>query len=186
MNIEAVKALIEKDGIVFLTYGGFLSQTLIVGMTEALEKEAEHNDISIGESTDIFTIFIELAQNMMNYSKVAEESSTKNKSEGLIIVGRCDDEKRHYYILSQNVIALQDKEKIEPKLQEIITLNKEELKKRYRELRKSGRDTHDKGGGIGFYEIAKRSDGVEYSFTPINAQKYYFQFKAYININKKD
>lgn len=186
MNIEAIKALIEKDGIVFLAYGGFLSQALIAGMTEALEKEAEHSALSMGESTDIFTIFIELSQNMMNYSKAIDESSTKNKSEGLIIVGRCDEDNKHYYVLSQNVIGLNDKEKIEPKLQEIELLNKDELKKRYRELRKSGKDTHEKGGGIGFYEIAKRSDKIEYSFTPVNAQKYYFQFKAYININQKD
>ncbi len=186
MNIDAVKAIIEKDGIVFLTYGGFLSQALIVGMTEALEKEAENSELSIGESTDIFTIFIELSQNMMNYSKSIEEGSSRNKSEGLIIVGRCDEDNRHYYVLSQNVIGLKDKEKIEPKLQEIERMNKDELKKRYRELRKSGKDTHEKGGGIGFYEIAKRSDKIEYGFTPINSQKYYFQFKAYININQKE
>lgn len=186
MDIEAVKSLIQRDGIVFLTYGGFLSQTIIVGMTEALEKEAEHSEISVGESADIYTIFIELAQNMMNYSKSIDESSTKNRSEGLIIVGRVDNNDIHYYVLSQNVIALADKEKIEPKLKEIDNMNKDELKKRYRELRKSGKDTHEKGGGIGFYEIAKRSDKIEYSFKAINSQKYYFQFKAYINIKTKE
>ena len=36
MNIHSIQKIVEKDGIVFLTYGGFLSQTLIAGMTEAL------------------------------------------------------------------------------------------------------------------------------------------------------
>ena len=50
----------------------------------------------------------------------------------------------NYYIHSQNIIALKDKEKIEPKLEEILTLDQEQLKKKYRELRRSGRDKHGK------------------------------------------
>ena len=58
MNISAIQEIVEKDGIVFLTYGGFLSQALISGMTEALEKEAEQNELNMGDSSNIFTIFI--------------------------------------------------------------------------------------------------------------------------------
>lgn len=186
MDIKAVQQAIEKDGIVFLTYGGFLSQALISGMTEALEKEAEYNEIGIGESTNIFTIFIELSQNMMNYSKNLDEQKGKPKAEGIIVVGKCLEDDIHYYVFSQNIVTASDMEKIEPKLLEIRALDKEGVKKRYRELRKSGRDTHEKGGGIGFYEIAKRSDKIEFVFSKINDDKYYFQFKAYVNIKAKD
>ena len=68
-NITEVQQIVNKDGIVFLTYGGFLTQTLISGITEALEKEAEESELSMGFANNIFTIFIELAQNMMNYAK---------------------------------------------------------------------------------------------------------------------
>lgn len=183
MNIRAIQQLVENDGIVFLTYGGFLSQALISGMTEALEKEAEQSDLSMGDASNIFTIFIELAQNMMNYSKEKSVDSKENKSEGLIIVGK--DKEDNYYLHSQNVIALEDKEKIEPKLVEIQTLNRDELKQRYKELRRSGANTHGKGGGIGFYEIAKRCNKIEYEFTQINEKKFYFHFKATI-ITKKE
>lgn len=182
MDIVAIQKLVERDGIVFLTYGGFLSQTLISGMTEALEQEAQRNDIGMGVSNNIFTIFIELSQNMMNYSKSKDEGCRKISPEGLIVVSR--ENSANYIVESHNIIAIEDKEKIEPTICEIQKLDKEALKKRYRELRKSGQKSHVKGGGIGFYEIAKRCDNLEFNITNINNDKYYFHIKT--TINNKD
>ena len=74
---------------------------------------------------------------------------------------------------------------VEPKLIEIKSLDKDGIKQRYKELRRSGANTHGKGGGIGFYEIAKRCDMIEYEFTQINENKFYFHFKATIKISKE-
>jgi hypothetical protein len=183
MNISEVQSLVEKDGIVFISYGGFLSQSLISAMTEALEKEAEYSEISMGISNNIFTIFIELSQNMMNYSKSKDENCREITPGGLIVVSK-DINNEKYYIHSQNIISIDDKEKIEPKLIEIESLDKNGIKERYKELRRSGKNTHGKGGGIGFYEIAKRCDKLEFDFKEINSDKYYFHVKTTIS-NKK-
>ena len=174
MDINQIQRMVDNDGIIFLSYGGYLSQTLIAGMTEALEKEAEDNGITMGISNNLFTIFIELSQNIMNYSKSL--SNDKFRAQGLILVSKDKDDS--YHIHSQNIVSKVDKEKIEPKLQEIQSLDKDALKKRYRELRKSGRNSHDKGGGIGFYEIARKCDSIEYSFTKIQDDRYYFYIKT--------
>ncbi|MEA1918990.1 MAG: SiaB family protein kinase [Campylobacterota bacterium] len=176
MNINEVQKMVDDDGIIFLSYGGHISQALISAMTEALEKEAEENGVSMGSSNNMFTIFIELSQNMMNYSKSLK--SQENATQGLIIVSK--DVDSNYHIHSQNIVSLADKEKIEPKLLEVQSLDKDGLKKRYRELRKSGQNTHGKGGGIGFYEIAKRCDSIEYDFTEIQEDRYYFHIKTNI------
>lgn len=182
MNINAVQELVDNDGIIFLSYGGYLSQTLITGMTEALEKEAEDYGINMTASNNIFTIFIELSQNMMNYSKTIDKTDPSLKPQGLILVSK--DERFNYHIHSQNVVSQADKDKMEPKLIEIQSLDKDGIKKRYRELRKSGQHTHGKGGGIGFYEIAKKCDSIEYNFTPINEDRYYFHIKTNIKTIK--
>lgn len=182
MNILEVQKMVDDDGIIFLSYGGYLSQTLIAGMTEALEKEAEYNGINMTMSNNIFTIFIELSQNMMNYSKTANDDDELLRPQGLILVSKDSD--YNYHIHSQNIISLEDKEKIEPKLLEILSLDREEVKNRYRELRKSGQDKHGKGGGIGFYEIAKKCDYLEYNFSKINEDRFYFHIKTTI-ITKK-
>jgi len=178
MNISEVQKMVEDDGIVFLSYGGFLSQALISSMTEALEKEADYNNISMNASNNIFIVFIELSQNMMNYSKSVSIDDESLRPQGLIFVSKSIE--GSYHIHSRNIISLQDKEKIEPTLLEIQSLDKSEIKKRYRELRKSGQNTHGKGGGIGFYEIAKRCDSIEYEFSQINENKFYFHIKTTI------
>ena len=182
MNINEVQKMVDNDGIIFLSYGGYLSQTLISGMTEALEKEAEANGINMTASNNIFTIFIELSQNMMNYSKTINDDDKSPRSQGLILVSK--DQKFNYHIHSQNIVSLEDKNKVEPKLLEIQSLDKDGIKKRYRELRKSGQHTHGKGGGIGFYEIAKKCDNIEYNFTKIKEDRYYFHIKTTIITNK--
>ena len=180
MDITQVQRMVDKDGIIFLSYGGYLSQTLIAGMTEALEKEAEENGITMGISNNLFTIFIELSQNIMNYSKSLHHD--KVRAQGLILVSKDKDD--NYHIHSQNIVSEADKEKVEPKLQEILSLDKDALKKRYRELRKSGKNTHGRGGGIGFYEIARKCDLFDFTFTKIQDNRYYLYIKTTNKIKK--
>jgi hypothetical protein len=184
MDMNEIQNLVDKDGIIFLSYGGYLSQTLITGMTEALEQEAKEYEISLTASSNIFTIFIELSQNMMNYSKSIDATNMSLRPQGLILVTK--DEHRNYHIHSQNIVSKADKEKIEPKLLEIQSLDRDGIKQRYRELRKSGQHTHGKGGGIGFYEIAKKCDSIDYEFTPINDDRYYFHIKTNIKTSKEN
>lgn len=184
MDIAEIHQIIKKDGIVFLSYGGFLSQALISAMTEALEKETQAYDISLGVSSNIFTVFIELSQNMMNYSKSIAPSNTEVTPEGLILVSR--DQKEHYFIDSQNIVSLEDMELIKPKLEEIKNMDKDSIKKRYRELRRSGKHTHGKGGGIGFYEVAKRCEEISFDFKRINEDKFYFHIRTRILTKKGD
>lgn len=176
MHINKLESLLEKEGIVFLTYGGFLTQSLVVGMTEALEKESENADISMKLANNIFTIFIELSQNMMNYSKSLKQNGQEFDPKGMIVVGKNKD--GYYYIMSQNIININDKNKIEEKLNKIISTDLEGVKQLYKEARRSGKDMHGKGGGIGFYEIAKRASKIEYDFSSIDDNKFYFKFKA--------
>ena len=181
MQLDNLEAILERDGIVFLIYGGFLTQPIISGLTSALENEVESGDLSVAASTNLFTIFIELAQNMMNYSKVKSSNDHSFDPKGLILVGM-NKEQSHYYILSRNIIDTPDKEKVESRLKELEGLDKDELRKLYREKRKSGRDKHTKGAGIGFVEIARRCDHMEHKFETYKDDKYYFTTKTTIDL----
>jgi hypothetical protein len=60
------------------------------------------------------------------------------------------------------------------------------LKKKYRELRRSGRGKHSKGAGIGFYEIAKRCSSFSHKFIKLDEDIYIFYFEANISYAKKE
>ncbi len=176
ISIEKLESVLEDD-IIFLTYGGSFSQSLIAGMTNVLEKEVEEDELSMRSANNIFVVFIELAQNIMNYSKKLEHS-TKFDPKGLIFVGKRE---RKYFICSQNIILLSDKERMEPKLEQIITSSPEEIKKLYREVRRSGRNAHEKGSGLGFLEVAKKAEKVSFEFKALSDERLYFKFCAMID-----
>jgi len=133
-----------------------------------MSKKVAHN---------LLTIFIELSQNMMNYSKQMASNHLEFNSKGLIVVG-FDKDNNDYYIYSRNRLLNQDKEKITPRIEQVLPLDKDALKKLYRTLRKSGKDKHERGAGIGFIEIARRCDGMEYHFNQIDETSHYFAFKV--------
>ena len=170
--VETVKEEIVK-------YEGVITQNVIASCIDNID--AKVTNLSLMGT--ISTITIEYCQNMMNYSKNDEQGSRQIVPAGVIEVECLDNE--YYEIMATNIVSIDDKEKIEPKLIEIQGLDKVGIKKRYRELRRSGENTHGKGGGIGMYEIAKVSDGIEYKFTPINSDKYYFTMKSIVKIKPK-
>lgn len=180
MNIYEVQKLVEKDSMIFLSYDGNLSQELITSMVESIEQEVKDCNISITASSNIFTVFIELSQNMMNYSKSIDINSLIISPKGFIFVNR--DKNYNFHIHSQNIVSQADKDKMEPELLSIQSFDEESIRKKYRELRKNGNQTHKKGGGIGFYEIARRCDSIEFDFTKINEDRYYFYIKTNVNI----
>ncbi len=156
-------------------YEGVMTQNVIASAMDNIEAKITN----MGIMGTISTITIEYCQNMMNYSKgIREEDGNDIVPAGQIEVQNINNE--YYDVIATNIISKEDKEKIEPKLIEIQGLDKAGIKKRYRELRKSGQNTHEKGGGIGMYEIAKISDCIEYEFIKINEDKYYFTMKSVV------
>ena len=179
MDLSLIDSMLDRNAKLHMVYAGPLSQDLISEMTQTLEKEAQTAQLSMTEATNLFTIFIELSQNIVNYS---HRQNDGYRQEGLLLVGQCAD-KMDFFIQSQNLITVEDQTRLMSKLQEIKKMNRAEIKQRYRELRKSGESAHEKGAGIGFYEIAKRCDDIDYEFVPASIEGLViFRFRAHLAI----
>lgn len=178
MAIKHVKKLIEDGGIIFMAYVGFMSQSLLSGMIDSLEKEETLEGISKKASHSIFTILIEMTQNIIKYSKEGYVDEINLNSNGLILVGKTDADV--FYVHSQNIVTEEDSIKIINIIDEMNRLDEDEIKQRYRELRRSGSNSHAKGAGIGFYEIAKRASEIKYEFTDMGSNKYNFNLTVNI------
>jgi len=166
----------EKNTI--LKYDGALTQTIITNNMDIIEKNIEN----MGMMGKVATITVELSQNMMTYSKTPDLGCEDILSAGFIEVVQNDD---IFSINSKNIVSLKDKEKIEPRLLEIKSLDLKGIKQRYKELRKSGTHSHDNNGGIGFFEIAKLASTLNFEFIPINDEKFYFIFDATVEPRKR-
>ena len=163
-----------------LKYQGIITQNVVATFMDNIESKIDN----MGIAGKISTLTIEVLQNMMNYSKNNIIGSREIVPAGFIEILQVSS--NSYELKSKNIISVDDKNKIEPKLIEIQSLDNDGIKKRYRELRRSGENSHDKGGGIGFFEIAKLCVKVEYNFVLINEDKYYFEFMCFVQTRKKE
>jgi len=161
-----------------LKYEGVITQNVVATSMDNIEAKITN----MGLVGKISTLTIELLQNMMNYSKDNQIGTRDIVPAGFIKIIQSDE--KEYKVISKNIISIDDRKKIELILLEIQSLDESAIKKRYRELRKSGENTHKKGGGIGFYEIAKLCSSIEYEFTSINEDKYYFIVKSIMKSKK--
>ncbi len=163
---------------IVLEYEGELTQEIISKNMTIIEDKIEH----MGLMGKVATVSVELSQNMMTYSKSKYPSCHKVVPSGLLEISSND---LVYTIKSTNIIGLLDKEKIEPKLKEIQSLDASGIKKRYKELRKSAENAHDNNAGIGFFEIAKQITSLEFEFIEINDEKFYFSLRVTVEPKKK-
>ena len=93
-----------------------------------------------------------------------------NNDAGLIIVGMTKNQ-ASYYIISRNKIDETARTIIEEHLGAVEGMDKEQLRKLYREKRKKQDAEDSQGAGIGFIEIARRSDKIEHHYQPDGDRK---------------
>lgn len=179
MNISRIREVMAEEGIVF-SFSGMISQSLTEFMIETAAKQFADEGHDKNTTKSMFLISIELLQNVMSYSKQKLiREGNKYTSPGVLVVGY-DDKKGKYYVNTSNEIGEADKLKVSEKLDYINSLDSKEQRKLLREKLKSAEDTHERGAGVGFIEVAKRSsEKVEYDFEEIDG-KLYFHILAYI------
>jgi len=170
---------IDNKPQVIIEYEGEFTQKLVNEYVEQIEDKIDN----IGLMSNISTTFVEQYQNILNYAKSEDQNITSVHPFGYIKLQK--NVNNTYSIESVNIVTIEDKQKIEPKLFEISELDAQGIRKRYRELRKSGKNTHAKGGGIGFYEIAKRCKSIEYHFKQINETRFEFKFISVLSAEKQ-
>ena len=179
MNISKIRKVMKEEGVVF-SFSGMISQSLTSFMLETAKSQLEQNGEDSKMIRSMFLIAVEQLQNVMSYSKEKDISNqTRYISPGILVIG-FSDIKQKYYVNSSNEIFKDDEQKLTTKLDHIISLEKDELRKLLREKLRSAEDVHDRGAGVGFIEMAKRSsEKLEYSFEEIDS-KHYFHILAYI------
>ena len=179
MDISKIRTVMEDEGIAF-SFSGIISQSLTEFMIETASKQFADDGYDSKLIKNIFLIAIEQLQNIMSYSKNKHiENKNRYKSPGVLVVG-FDKEKQKYYVNSSNEIVNEDKEKVSVKIDFINSMDKDKQRKYLREKLRSADDKHDRGAGVGFIEMAKRSsEELEYDFEEID-DKLYFHILAYV------
>ena len=180
MNMITLKELLDREGVLF-SFSGTISQDILSSIAETIEKELQTTGVSFFLIQNIFAVFTEQMQNIMSYSNERIcLGDNAFESLGIGVVGY-DKSVEHYYVSSANIMSPECAPRLSKKLDKIIAMNKTELRQYYKELRRSGKDAHGRGAGLGFLEMAKKSTlPIQYSITTLDDHRSFFEIKVYI------
>jgi hypothetical protein len=172
-----------RSGILFY-YNGYMSQNVIGAMGDTLRHKLEVQGTKGAITRKVFSTFIEMAQNILNYSADADRTDrAKQYSEGGVAIGQLGE---RFYIICGNHIARAHLEHVREKLEAIRAMSPDKIKHAYKQqLRNDDPDEGElsKGAGLGFLTVARdASEPIEFCFIEheLPAEKVGFYLKAVI------
>lgn len=168
------KIMLKKKLI--LVYEGEFTQEII----KSVLSMAERNMDTYGEDSSIkrkvFNVMVECLQNICKHAESFEER--QGSSSAVFMIGKDENQ---YFITSGNPILKEHVDSLTGKLEQINNLDKEGLKKLYKEVIKHGSLSEKGGAGLGFIDMARKSgQKLLFDFEPIDDTFSFFTLKTSI------
>jgi hypothetical protein len=157
----------SKDKKIILSFKGTISQQLLIDIGEIIKARSD----TLKGTKRIFSVFIEMSQNVMYYSKERELDPLSGKEYGVGIV--LFHETQEDFIVTSGNLAEKDKaEEIKQKVDELTQMDIFEVKECYKEIIRKPRKEGSKGAGLGLIDIVRKAEGlVECNVRNINKKE---------------
>ena len=179
MDLFQIKEQLREAGIL-VSFSGSFSHSIIEELGTAVKKYLETADSTPSAMMDVFSVYIEAAQNVRNYSerRLAAGADKADLDANILVIARRQD---HYEISAGNTIVAADVARLSARLDQLAGMDKAGLKALYKEQLRKERTSDEDGAGLGLIEMARRaSEPLRYGFTPIDADSSYFSLSVVI------
>ncbi|MBK1692805.1 SiaB family protein kinase [Ectothiorhodospira mobilis] len=171
---------ILKNGELIFYYVGYFSQNIIHAIGDAVRARLESTDTPGGVRRRLFSIFVEMAQNIVHYSSEQLPGGRDPGAEiraGSVCICREDD---HYHIICRNPVTTEWAERLRCALEDLRQMSRDEIRQAYRQQMREGEpDTLSKGAGLGLLTIARDSrDPIDFRLEQGSEGDLLFTLKA--------
>jgi hypothetical protein len=160
-----------------LVYEGEITHQITKAFTSITEAKLGSLEEAASVQRKVFHVMVECLQNIDKHGD-SFDKDTKTAARGLFIVSRCDNS---YCVITGNIIDNRKVPGLKNTLETINNTDKETLKQMYKEQIKNG-SLSDKGGaGLGFIDIARKTEEkYNYHFIYIDENVSFFIIKTTI------
>ncbi len=181
LNMFDLYKNLTSDGIIFC-FCGSASQSIVEGIGETLWHRMEIEGHEISVIGKVFPIFVEQMQNIVSHSadKIkAENDHSEELRFGIVIVGI---ENGRFYVRCGNYIENEKSEELSSKLRELQSMDKTQLKTRFKEQRQAAKSPGSaKGSGLGFIDMARKAgEPLDFHITPVDEKRSFFSLTTII------
>ncbi len=168
MNLFELKENLNDSGSL-ITFSGSFSHGIIEELGTAVRAYLESETVQKSAMMDVFSVYIEAAQNVRNYSGSAPD--------GILVIARQGD---HYEVHSGNVMDGAHVAELTARLEKLVGLDKAALKALYKEQLRQERPA-DGGAGLGLIEMARRaSQPLSWQFRPLPDGRQFFSLRVVV------
>ncbi|MBF0457323.1 MAG: hypothetical protein HQK99_05460 [Nitrospirae bacterium] len=176
-----LKKYLDDKGI-FLYFNGRISHDLLVQLGDTLKQKLNREEVESQTVLKVFSMFVEQMQNVVRYSVSSETNCPTSPADfqvGVVTVGY---DGNYYFVASGNKVATAEVSRIREKLEKISSMDKDQLKAYYKEMRKSETPEDSVGAGLGFIEMARKADRpLEFEFSELNDRESFFSLITLIS-----
>jgi hypothetical protein len=158
--------LAQQRNVIFY-HMGYFSHTIISTMAEVVKLQLEIAGVSGPTRRKLFSSFVELSQNITQYSSDtlnAVEAEKAVLGQGAVCIST---EGERHLMLCANPIATTAVERLREKLEPLRTMSLEEIKHAYKVSLRAETPVDSKGAGLGFLTMARDASApLEFGFHP--------------------
>jgi hypothetical protein len=169
-----------NENMIDLAFKGPFSHQILLSLADTMLGTINREEAPQKKAKNVFSIFIELTQNIRDYSFERTIFEGKEVGSGLILL---QEFQTQFEITSCNVVESERGEELIKYCKYLNTMNSEQLKQFYKEKIKSEGKT-DSNGGVGLISIARKSSReFVYGMEQIDDNLSFFHLK--ISVDKE-
>jgi hypothetical protein len=169
-----IYTMMERQNILLSFIGDFN-----LAITDALLHIANPKnaiDKEVTAKTKVYKIMVECLENICKHSDVIDQDN----SPSLFYLSKSTD---HFYVITGNYIMNKNIIKLKGDIDLLNSMNKEEVRERYRSILKLGRISEKNGAGVGIIDIVMKADNkLEYLFMPHSDDYSFYILKVPVKI----
>lgn len=163
---------------IMLSFKGDVTAEMLTSMLQIMETKLDN----IGEPNKIkkkvYNILVECLQNLYHHRDEMKRPGKEDESAAIFMIGK---DKESYNIITGNYIKTDRVSKLKSRIDMVNSLDKDGLKKLYKEILNDPTRSEKGGGGLGIIDIARKSGHqLNYDFMEVDSS--YSFFSLYIKI----
>ena len=181
------KMMLDKK--LTLAYEGEVTQDITKAFTSMTEKNLDKVEEDGKIKKKVYHVMVECLQNISKHADDDTQTASDSLEEGLAKTGifLIGNDQNQYFITSGNGIANENIPALKSLIDNINSLNQDELKQLHKEKMRETAISAKGGAGLGFIDIARKTGNpLEYHFEPIDENTSFFLLKTIISRNSKE
>jgi len=178
VNLMELSRQLREDQVL-MCFSGPFSHTIIEELGKAVRHFMENVNEPPTAVMDVFSVYIELSQNVRNYT-INTFGGEAQGEQSIITISRQDG---HYVVSSGNIIRRADADALDERLRSLGELDRAGLRRLYKEtLRAAPAETEPTGAtgaGLGLIEIARKAhEPLEHVFDDVDDDHVFFSLRV--------